>query len=50
MRVMVTNKGNVKIDKFDDADFDSWKMQIENYLYQKSYVRLSQKRENRFDE
>lgn len=27
--------GRVKIDKFDGHDFGFWKMQIEDYLYQK---------------
>ncbi|GKA85378.1 hypothetical protein Tco_0807032 [Tanacetum coccineum] len=27
--------GKIKIDKFDGYDFGSWKMQIEDYLYQK---------------
>ncbi|KAK2456788.1 hypothetical protein QL285_004126 [Trifolium repens] len=32
---MATDEGKVKIEKFDGADFDFWKMQIEDYLYQK---------------
>ncbi|GKC76207.1 hypothetical protein Tco_1126981, partial [Tanacetum coccineum] len=27
--------GKIKIDKFDGHDFGFWKMQIEDYLYQK---------------
>ncbi|CAJ2639359.1 unnamed protein product [Trifolium pratense] len=32
---MATDEGKVKIEKFDGADFSFWKMQIEDYLYQK---------------
>ena len=32
---MAANEGKVKIEKFDGADFVFWKMQIEDYLYQK---------------
>ncbi|KAL5548685.1 hypothetical protein UlMin_003916 [Ulmus minor] len=32
---MAANEGKVKIEKFDGADFGFWKMQIEDYLYQK---------------
>ncbi|KAL5563321.1 hypothetical protein UlMin_033068 [Ulmus minor] len=32
---MATDKGKVKIEKFDGADFGFWNMQIEDYLYQK---------------
>ena len=32
---MVADEGKVKIEKFDGADFGFWKMQIEDYLYQK---------------
>ncbi|KAK2378762.1 putative mitochondrial protein [Trifolium repens] len=32
---MATDEGKVKIEKFDGADFGFWKMQIEDYLYQK---------------
>ncbi|GKC92968.1 hypothetical protein Tco_1158410 [Tanacetum coccineum] len=31
----MTEDGKIKIDKFDDHDFGFWKMQIEDYLYQK---------------
>ena len=31
----MTEEGKIKIDKFDGMDFDFWKMQIEDYLYQK---------------
>ena len=30
---MAADEGKVKIEKFDDADFGFWKMQIEDYLY-----------------
>ncbi|KAE8684911.1 Actin-depolymerizing factor 1 [Hibiscus syriacus] len=41
---MATDEGNVKIEKFDGADFGSWKMQIEDFLYQKNlYQPLSGK-------
>ncbi|KHN21247.1 Retrovirus-related Pol polyprotein from transposon TNT 1-94, partial [Glycine soja] len=32
---MTLEEGKVKIEKFDDRDFSFWKMQIEDYLYQK---------------
>ncbi|KAE8688563.1 Retrovirus-related Pol polyprotein from transposon TNT 1-94 [Hibiscus syriacus] len=41
---MVADEGNVKIEKFDGADFGFWKMQIEDFLYQKNlYQPLSGK-------
>ncbi|KAE8713932.1 Detected protein of unknown function [Hibiscus syriacus] len=33
---MAADEGNVKIEKFDGADFGFWKMQIEDFLYQKN--------------
>ena len=35
MGAMAVDEGKVKIEKFDGADFSFWKMQIEDYLYQK---------------
>ena len=32
---MTLEEGKVNIEKFDDKDFSFWKMQIEDYLYQK---------------
>ncbi|KAH1226041.1 Retrovirus-related Pol polyprotein from transposon TNT 1-94 [Glycine max] len=32
---MALEEGKVKIEKFDGRDFNFWKMQIEDYLYQK---------------
>ena len=32
---MALEEGKVKIEKFDGRDFKFWKMQIEDYLYQK---------------
>jgi len=32
---MALEEGKVKIEKFDGKDFSFWKIQIENYLYQK---------------
>ena len=32
---MTPDEGRVKIDKFDGKDFSFWKMQIEDYVYQK---------------
>ncbi|KAL5810306.1 hypothetical protein ACOSQ4_026874 [Xanthoceras sorbifolium] len=32
---MAVDEGKIKIEKFDGADFGFWKMQIEDYLYQK---------------
>ncbi|KAL5559010.1 hypothetical protein UlMin_035221 [Ulmus minor] len=37
---MAADEGKVKIEKFDGADFDFWKMQIEDYLYQKKLYQL----------
>ena len=34
-RAMTLEEGNVRIEKFDGSDFGFWKMQIEDYLYQK---------------
>ena len=49
---MAADEGKVKIEKFDGADFGFWKMQIEDYLYQKRlYQPLSEKKpENMKDE
>ena len=33
---MAADEGKVKIEKFDGTDFGFWKMQIEDYLYQKN--------------
>lgn len=42
---MAADEGKAKIDKFDGADFGFWKMQIEDYLYQKKlYQPLSEKK------
>ncbi|KAE8703438.1 cytochrome P450 71A9-like [Hibiscus syriacus] len=41
---MAADEGNMKIEKFDGADFGFWKMQIEDFLYQKNlYQPLSEK-------
>ena len=32
---MVLDKGKFEIEKFDGRDFGYWKMQIEDYLFQK---------------
>ncbi|KAE8692869.1 Detected protein of unknown function [Hibiscus syriacus] len=41
---MAADEGNVKIEKFGGADFGFWKMQIEDFLYQKNlYQSLSGK-------
>ena len=34
-RAMALEDGKVRIEKFDGSDFEFWKMQIEDYLYQK---------------
>ena len=42
---MAANEGKVQIEKFDGADFGFWKMQIEDYLYQRNlYQPLSGKK------
>lgn len=42
---MAADEGKVKLEKFDGADFGFWKMQIEDYLYQKKlYQPLSEKK------
>ena len=33
---MVADEVKVKIEKFNGVDFGFWKMQIEDYLYQKN--------------
>jgi hypothetical protein len=33
---MAVEDGNVKIEKFNGINFGFWKMQIEDYLYQKN--------------
>ena len=40
---MAADEGKIKLEKFDCADFGFWKMQIEDYLYQKKlYEPLSE--------
>ncbi|KAL5558313.1 hypothetical protein UlMin_034524 [Ulmus minor] len=42
---MAASEGKVQIEKFDGADFGFWKMQIEDYLYQRNlYQPLSGKK------
>uniref|UniRef100_A0A803L407 CCHC-type domain-containing protein n=1 Tax=Chenopodium quinoa TaxID=63459 RepID=A0A803L407_CHEQI len=42
---MAADKGEVKLEKFDGKDFGFWKMQIEDYLYQKKlYQPLEEKK------
>ncbi|KAG5028948.1 hypothetical protein JHK82_012546 [Glycine max] len=44
---MALKEGKVKIEKFDGKDFSFWKMQIEDYLYQKKlYQPLSRDKPN----
>ena len=41
----MAEEGKVKINKFDEIDFGFWKMQIEDYLFQKKlYAPLSGKK------
>ena len=41
-RAMALEEGKVRIEKFDGSDFGFWKMQIEDYLYQKKlYLSLT---------
>jgi len=44
---MATDEGKVKIEKFDGANFGFWKMQIEDYLYQKKIVSTFLKKQTR---
>ena len=44
---MAADEGKVKIEKFDGADFGFWKMQIEDYLYQKKAISTSLRKEAR---
>lgn len=37
---MAADKGKVKVEKFDGADFTFWKIQIKDYLYQKKLHQL----------
>ena len=42
---MAADEGRVKLEKFDGTDFGFWKMQIEDYLYQRNlYQPLSGKK------
>ena len=42
---MAADEGKVKLEKFDGAYFKFWKMQIEDYLYQKKlYQPFSEKK------
>ena len=42
---MATDEGKIGLEKFDGTDFGFWKMQIEDYLYQKNlYQPLSGKK------
>ena len=48
---MAADEGNVRIEKFDCANFGFWKMQIEDYLYQKKlYQPLLGKKPNNITE
>ena len=39
---MAAEEGNIKVEKFNGSDFGYWKMQIEDYLYQrKLYLPLT---------
>ncbi|KAE8705427.1 Endomembrane protein 70 protein family isoform 1 [Hibiscus syriacus] len=40
---MAADEGKVKIEKFDGADFGFWKMQIEDFLYQKNLYQPKEK-------
>ena len=42
---MASEEGKVKIDKFNGKDFGFWKMQIEDYLYQKKITLTSDRGE-----
>ena len=44
---MAADERKVKIEKFDGADFGFWKMQIEDYLYQKKAISTSLRKEAR---
>lgn len=47
----MAEEGKVKIDKFDGRDFGFWKMQIEDYLYQKKlHEPLEEKKPDSMDE
>lgn len=48
---MAADEGKVRIEKFDGSDFGFWKMQIEDYLYQKNmHQPLTKKPEGMKDE
>ena len=42
VRAMTLEEGKVKSEKFDGRDFSLWKMQIEDYIYQKKLYQLYQ--------
>ena len=45
MGAMAADEGKIRLEKFDGTDFGFWKMQIEDYLYQKNlYQPLSGKK------
>ncbi|XP_052190130.1 retrovirus-related Pol polyprotein from transposon TNT 1-94 [Diospyros lotus] len=48
---MASEKDSYKIEKFDGSNFRFWKMQMEDYLYQKDlYLPLDMKLQNMKDE
>lgn len=46
----MAEEGNVRIEKFDGKNIELWKMQIEDYLYQKMlHELLSRKKPEKMD-
>jgi len=40
----MASEEKITVERFNVANFEFWKMQIENYLYQKIFIFLSVKR------
>lgn len=47
---MGSEKGSYKIKKFDDTNFDLWKMHMKDYLYQKDLYLLLGEKQDSMDE
>jgi len=42
--IMIAEEENIRVERFNNANFEFWKIQIENYMYQKDlYLSLGEK-------
>ena len=42
--IMIAEEENIRVERFNNANFEFWKIQIENYMYQKDlYLPLGEK-------